>query len=289
MEKFLKKDLVLLCKDRKLKISGNKQDLIDRLKVHSDVCISASPSRPSPQFPLFDILTNMYNDILFYTLDFVNIESLLSLLFVNKRYKSMVVSYLERKYPIDREYAVRYAFNQNKYITQSKAVGYYRIPRKILDEIEAKLVNNPYYKSAPEMKLYKLSDIVPLVLKKFGSISALVKYNEKLKARPKKVSIRERRAEFLRIELSKRGVCMREDSRLCQGYISGQLKCDENDIVQRMCEMKYLHECMDYNKFLQRAREEHVYLDMSIPDTAEWFALQTLPENKYPSVFPWEK
>ena len=286
----LKCDLVKLCLERKLKISGNKVDLCKRL-------IDFDSKQNVIHTVDFNFLNEMCFDLRNVTLQFLSDDDLQNLTFVCKDFNQMVNDYLNIKYKklfpdnIDSQYRIKFAFNNSRYITQSKAIGYYRISKKDLENLSCCFVANPHFRCAAEMKLYLFADIIPLVIKKFKSITKLMEYNKKLKDRPKRVSPFEKRAKMLADSLAKRGLELRNDSKLCNKYIQGQSDFSIEYIVQRMCQMKYLHEYMDFKKFEKMAQDDYDYdddYDISFIDFVESYALKTLPGGKYPLVFPWE-
>lgn len=95
--------------------------------------------------------------------------------------------------------------------------------------------------------------------------------------------------------LKKVKLTIRKDSKLCKQYIEGTLNngMDIDDVVQRMCEMKFLYDYCDMNKCLIRAEKSNdkefdagYFPDTSVFDLAEMFALEK-HGGKYPDVFPW--
>jgi hypothetical protein len=74
-----------------------------------------------------------------------------------------------------------------------------------------------------------------------------------------------------------------------------KLKHSLDDIVKRMCEMKYLYEyChMDeckqiiYDKYDSDSSDLSESINVSIFDQAEKLALEKYSNGKYPVIFPW--
>lgn len=57
--------------------------------------------------------------------------------------------------------------------------------------------------------------------------------------------------------LNKYKLQLREDSKLCQGYIDGTIKDWTIDqIVERMCQMRFLYEYCDMDDAYQEAKSE---------------------------------
>lgn len=113
--------------------------------------------------------------------------------------------------------------------------------------------------------------------------SELIKENKKIERKNKLIT-----------ELKKVKLNLRNDSVLCQDYINGDSKYDLQDIIQRMCEMKYLFEYCHMKKCKKIAYENQkkeisagYFPDCSIFDDAEDIALTKYSDGKYPNVFPW--
>ena len=137
------------------------------------------------------------------------------------------------------------------------------------------------------MILYLLSDVKEFAERKYGNLE-----EEQEKRRIKKLrrhekknqGIKDRRDE-LEKELSKQGLKIRNDSKLCSGYIHGTLKnWSLNEVVDMMGEMRWLFEYTPYQK----------ELDMAVKDGAEnhhygggWYwgeAYRIAYEEEEPSV-----
>ena len=95
-------------------------------------------------------------------------------------------------------------------------------------------------------------------------------------------------------ELGKYKLDLRDDSVLCQNYIHGNKKYDLDEIVLRMCEMKYLYEYCHMDECRDIAYEQYkaekdagYYPDMSVSEHAEMIALNKYSNGKYPDTFPW--
>lgn len=95
--------------------------------------------------------------------------------------------------------------------------------------------------------------------------------------------------------LNEHGLELRDDSKLCHGYIDGTIKgWTVSEIVQRMCQMKYLYDyCnMDacYEKAVDEQRDELAagyFPDCSPFEQAELIALENC--GGYPKTWPWLK
>ena len=103
-----------------------------------------------------------------------------------------------------------------------------------------------------------------------------------------------KRREKLISELSKVKLELRNDSVLCKQYIDGNSKYDLEDIIERMCQMKYLFEYCHMDECKDIAYEKHqeefsagYFPDCSVFDEAEYIALKKYSNGKYQVVFPW--
>ena len=98
--------------------------------------------------------------------------------------------------------------------------------------------------------------------------------------------------------LREAGLELRNDSKLCAKYISGEIKGGDKElpnIVNRMCQMKYLYDYCHMNECQDIAYEQHCeelkagyFPDCSVSEMAELIALEKYSNNKYPTVFPWQ-
>lgn len=112
----------------------------------------------------------------------------------------------------------------------------------------------------------------------------------------------------LKSKLEEHQIDLRKDSALCSGYINGTLNLTIDNVVRRMCEMKYLYEyCYMkqikktlYKEFVSDKKKSNKNIidgtinsnknikDGTINSQAERLALLTWSEGKYPEKFPWE-
>jgi hypothetical protein len=121
------------------------------------------------------------------------------------------------------------------------------------------------------------------------------KYKMEIKLEKEKKAS-DKRKEKLIDELYNVGLELRSDSVLCSNYINGKIKNGSlDDIVKRMCQMKYLYdychmeECKDIAYKNQQDDWKHGYHpDCSVSDDAELIALDKYSKGKYPVVFPWQ-
>jgi hypothetical protein len=128
-------------------------------------------------------------------------------------------------------------------------------------------------------------------LKKNKEETRKEKYEKALERRNIK---KEARKNKLITELSKYKLRLRNDSMLCKQYIEGNCEYSLKDVVQRMCEMKYLYEYCHMKESYSVAYEEQqeelragYFPDCSISEQAEDISLRKYSNGKYPKVFPW--
>jgi hypothetical protein len=105
-----------------------------------------------------------------------------------------------------------------------------------------------------------------------------------------------KRKVLLTKALTKAGLELREDSKLCKKYISGEIKENKNNIVERMCQMRYLFEYCNMNECKEEAYNNQIEIfnagyfpDCSVFEEAEFIALDKYSNGKYPKIFPWMK
>ena len=105
----------------------------------------------------------------------------------------------------------------------------------------------------------------------------------------------------LKLKLEEHQIKLRKDSALCSKYINGTIDLTLDQVVRRMCEMKYLYEYCHmkeikynvYKMYLHDKKKSDKNIkyvkDGSLSKKAEQIALETWSNGKYPEKFPWEK
>lgn len=132
------------------------------------------------------------------------------------------------------------------------------------------------------------------ILKKQNELFAM-KEKQKEERKRKKISNKTSRESKLVEELKKYGLKLRSDSKLCKGYIDGTIKdWSIKEIVNRMCEMRYLYDYCDMDGHMQKAYEDQqdeyaagYFPDCTVFEQAELTALQEY--GGYPKQWPWLK
>ena len=121
----------------------------------------------------------------------------------------------------------------------------------------------------------------------------LEKEVKKANRQAKRKETKSKRKKELIKALEEKGLELRSDSKLCQMYIDGS-KWTLAQVVQRMCQMKYLYDYCDMDAYYEEARESQYeereagyYPDMSIMEEAEDRALRK--HGFYPQEWPWLK
>jgi hypothetical protein len=124
-----------------------------------------------------------------------------------------------------------------------------------------------------------------------------IKEQKKLTAENNKKIKQQKRKDTLIKALTKAGLKLRNDSTLCENYIEN--KSDEytlQDVVERMCQMKYLFEYCHMNEckhdaYISQQKEIKAgyFPDCSVFDEAEYIALNKYSNGKYPDIYPWQK
>jgi DNA-binding transcriptional MerR regulator len=113
----------------------------------------------------------------------------------------------------------------------------------------------------------------------------------------KKEEKKNKRYESLTKALNKAGLELRNDSKSCENYIDGKIK-DKNisDIVERMCQMKYLFEYCHMDECKEEAYKEYndtlnagYFPDFDVFDEGERIALEKYSNGEYPDIYPWIK
>jgi hypothetical protein len=119
--------------------------------------------------------------------------------------------------------------------------------------------------------------------------------NRRMKIRETMENKRNKRKQEIINGLAKYKLELRNDSKLCQGYIDNTIKdWTINEIVNRMCQMKYLFDYCNMDYYLGKAYQfqkdeinDGYYPDCSVFEKAELMALKKV--KKYPKEWPWMK
>ncbi len=188
-------------------------------------------------------------------------------------------------------------------ITMTNAKKIYRLNDTDLQELDLEIKTNPHKRSLA-MYLYNKNDIINVFKQKYDLNSnydvqqKIKEIEETKKERAEKRLMNSMNAKIMRknelVERMKQyKLVIRNDSKLCKGYIDGTItEYSVDDIVKRMCQMKYLYDYADIQSAFSKAYEEYNdelnsgYIpDCTVFDNAERIALQKC--GGYPSVFPW--
>ncbi len=135
------------------------------------------------------------------------------------------------------------------------------------------------------------------VLENIVNQKRIKKQQRENKSALKRESDKEKRKQKLTNALVKAGLVLRDDSVLCQKYINGDktINSSLNEIVERMCQMKYLFEFCHMDECKDIAYEEYTdelnsgyFPDCSVFDRAEDIALGKYSNGQYPNKYPWQ-
>lgn len=184
-----------------------------------------------------------------------------------------------------------------KLICKSTAKSRYQLTEKDMTNIDEWFeVKNPHYNRASAMKLCHEDEAIIVACRKYNCTEEELtkKQNKREKAKQEIEEIKQyandERKHQLVLALENSGLKLRSDSSLCNGYIDGTITDWTLDrIVERMCQMKYLYDYCDFNKYFQQARNnsDRYNRDEPLFDKAERLALKAC--GGYPKVFPWLK
>jgi len=188
-----------------------------------------------------------------------------------------------------------------KLICKTTIKKQYCLTDKEITKLNTYSVRNPYYRHAPEMILVRLYDVYEYLCQKHNCnvaqltviLDSIHQNREKRKHTMslKREESKNNRKILLEKALNEYQLVIRDDSKLCHGYIDGTIKdWTIPQIVNRMCQMRYLYDYCNfdeiYEKVWRNIREYEHYVDsQEVFDTAEHKVLKTC--GGYPSVFPW--
>ena len=127
-----------------------------------------------------------------------------------------------------------------------------------LATIPAMLAQNPYFRSAAPMRLYRVSDLRDAATRRYGGIEHMDEQRERRRVRAARMldamhDARQRRTDALTKALRARGCELRADSRLCAAYINTGAG-DVDDVANTMAEMKFCFEHTEYSAILSTLR-----------------------------------
>lgn len=168
-----------------------------------------------------------------------NVEEPEKLLHVNKDIKKSVISNCREKLGLDITDidVCRYLTSTNR-VCQTTLTTKFKLPKKMIDSLSYESVPNPRYRNGYDMKLFKLKDAIPKIVEKYHSIDEMFETvkNKKEKIAVNKVGRTVSRRKKLLDELQKYNIPFREDSRLCDRYLT-DCKLKLHDVVHRMREV----------------------------------------------------
>lgn len=176
-------------------------------------------------------------------------------------------------------------------ICKSDAIRRYHLNTDDLIHLPSVAVRNPYGSHHPDMTLFLERDVIQYTLQNQSVIDKRLE----LKAQKlnRKEELRLKRKNSLIRALEKKGLVLRNDSRLCEAYIQGKKRLQNmsltlNFIVHQMCIMKYLYEYTPYQTLVEQEvkniAEEYEYYPHGVYMMAQERIKAQIP---IPGVFPW--
>jgi len=198
-------------------------------------------------------------------------------------------------------------------ICKTMAIKQYFLSEDDLDNLDSFEKVNPRRKST-KMTLYREIDIrqqacikhncfITTLDEKLVDLTTTSNYKkqQRLMKKELKQNEREMKKEWKQNErqtnlvnaLENAGLELRSDSKLCHGYINGNIKDKTIDeIVERMCQVKYLFDYCNFQKILDDVHDSQIeeynagyFPDCPVFDEAEGIVLHKI--KKYPAIYPW--
>ena len=188
-------------------------------------------------------------------------------------------------------------------INKSTAKKEYGLNENDLKNIRCGNIRNPVYRNSHPMILYLLKDIRKIAKRKHGSLKLYLKIKkekEEIKNQQQKEYLQiqdekcKKRKQILIERLSKNGLKLRPDSKLCEKYINGTLEnmsCD--DVVNTMILMHYLYNYTDYailkQQQVNKLKTQHLTRDewdekyRQIDDNLQ----KQIIQRGLPKMWPW--
>mmetsp|Transcript_1316 Transcript_1316/g.3025 ORF Transcript_1316/g.3025 Transcript_1316/m.3025 type:complete len:384 (-) Transcript_1316:112-1263(-) len=159
-----------------------------------------------------------------------------------------------------------------KCMCRSRAMGEYILSVNDLITIPSIVVDNPHYKSAASMILYRVEDVKTLALKVHGSREAIESLRSAKKARresrrSKRQDKLDKREKDLEDALAELGLVRRSDSRLCDDFMSGATKKTAAEVAAICARMRFLH---DYSKeFREKVEDMEDKVERAVEEEGE--------------------
>jgi hypothetical protein len=181
-------------------------------------------------------------------------------------------------------------------ITKGRALGpEFCLGEKDLAMMEYEEAPNPHFRRAgAPMRLYALEDVLARSHAKHGGPAGVEAAAAKRaataakRAATKQEKCDNRRAQLM-AALGEFRLELRSDSALCDSFIrTGHMEIDQ--VVRRMCEMRFLHEYTPYRNVLYSIRDDWRYMGerWDADETAEEAEAQALREvHGWPARWPW--
>ena len=180
-------------------------------------------------------------------------------------------------------------------ITKGRALGpEFCLGEKDLVMLEYEEAANPHFRAGAPMKLYALEDVLARSHAKHGGAAGVEAAAAKRaataakRAATKQEKFDDRRAQLV-AALGEFRLELRSDSALCDLFIRrGGLELDQ--VVRRMCEMRFLHEYTPYRNVLYSIRDEWREMGerWDADETAAEAEAQAVREvGGWPARWPW--
>ena len=192
-------------------------------------------------------------------------------------------------------------------VTKTGAKSTYLLKDGDLEGLTVHYVTNLHGGRHP-INLFLESDIKDMAIERYGSLEKLAIAHEERGVRLERNRERRRLRAIERERLEKKlrdaridqlvdameavGLEIRDDSKLCDGYIEGTLGWTLQDVVDMCCEMHWLYNYTNYptqlDKRLQKARENRYYFDY---EEVEYYVRRRVfkKHGGIPTVYPWLK
>ena len=190
-------------------------------------------------------------------------------------------------------------FNLNKYIkiSKTKALNTYLLKIDDLQNCKSYLGKTKY----GDTTYYMEDDVINVACNKYNTnvdniinvINEIKDNKNKIKNDKKKIKTESKKNKLIN-KLHEAGIEFRDESILCHTYIYENSKYTLDEIVERMCQMKYLYEYCNYNKYKNDAYKQYLedkkygHVDYRVSDLAEMNALNAHSNGIYPNIFPWQ-
>ncbi len=223
---------------------------------------------------------------------YLSIESKYNMRFVSKRFNKISNVFMT-KFEKFQYYCTYKIYPEKLYMCASLAKSTFCLTQKDLNDLQCTLKTNPHYRSAAPMRMYTKQDLIRITFQKYKTVQMLKEVvadkekKKQIRTQIKANIIQERTIE-LRTALASRGLQLRDDSRVCNGYIQhghGPNGETLTQVIEIMIEMEWYFR-HEYQKIFNNIKHNYYgwYDITEVSQEAKVFILRKYKHEHKPIV-----